>query len=78
MSSTARCTPSHKGLIGSVAEPQPQGPSPGPDSGHAAFSHHPPKGCAFRPRCDRALQPCEQPPEMVRLDERDGSFAVQP
>ena len=60
--------PYTKGLIGSVPSHNRRGQPLAQIPGMPPSLRHPPRGCTFRPRCDRALTACEQPPEMVRLD----------
>jgi peptide/nickel transport system ATP-binding protein len=62
--------PYTKGLIGSVPSHNRRGRPLAQIPGMPPSLRHPPRGCAFRPRCDRAIQACGHPPEMVRLDER--------
>jgi peptide/nickel transport system ATP-binding protein len=61
--------PYTRGLIGSVPSHNRRGRPLAQIRGMPPSLRHPPRGCAFRPRCDRALTACEQPPEMARLDE---------
>ena len=70
--------PYTKGLIGSVPSHNRRGRPLAQIPGMPPSLRHPPKGCAFRPRCDRVIQACEQPPEMIRLDERRGLRCFNP
>jgi len=70
--------PYTKGLIGSVPSHNRRGRPLAQIPGMPPSLRHPPKGCAFRPRCDRALPACGQPPEMIRLDERRGLRCFNP
>jgi peptide/nickel transport system ATP-binding protein len=59
--------PYTRGLIGSVPSHNRRGQPLAQIPGMPPSLLHPPPGCAFRPRCSRALAMCEQVPGMIRL-----------
>ena len=59
--------PYTRGLIGSVPSHNRRGQPLAQIPGMPPSLLHPPQGCAFRPRCSRALAMCEQVPGMIRL-----------
>jgi peptide/nickel transport system ATP-binding protein len=59
--------PYTRGLIGSVPSHNRRGHPLAQIPGMPPSLIHPPRGCAFRPRCDRALPVCEQPLGTSRL-----------
>jgi len=59
--------PYTRGLIGSVPSHNRRGQPLAQIPGMPPSLVHPPTGCAFRPRCSRALTICEQVPGMIRL-----------
>jgi peptide/nickel transport system ATP-binding protein len=60
--------PYTRGLIGSVPSHNRRGKPLAQIPGMPPSLRHPPAGCAFRPRCERALPACHEPPEMTRVD----------